>query len=1019
MSAFAKEIRRSITHSLGRFIALFAISALGVGFYAGLLMTGPDMRSSTDDYYDGTHFMDIRILSTLGVDDEDIAAIRAVEGVEEVMPAYETDILGTMNGEQYVFRVQSVPDSAASATRDGVVVTCADDGYLNRLLLEEGTWPTRAGECVISGDRVMAVEPQVGDIITVTACSGDLEETLTVREFRVTGFVKSPEYISGTMLGSSSLGSGNVGQFLYTPESSFGEDYSYTDIFVRVEGAADLFAISDEYKDRVAEVEERISAMAPALAEARTARVKAPYEEELADAEAELAEGQAEYEDGLAEYEDGQAEYEDGKAEYESKLAEWQRGMAAYRSGLAEYNENLSYYEQAIDLLEQARTRAIEEGIDEETANAAYELGVQALAELKTQLDEAKSQLDSSYGTLAWAKSQLDEAASELDGAAAELADAAAELADALLELEDGQAEIDDARRELAEMEPAEYYVLDRTQNFGAVSHEQDSSRIDSIARVFPFIFFLVAALVALTTMTRMVEEERSLIGTYKALGYGKGRIIAKYLIYAFAASATGAIVGILALSQVLPRVIQNAYGIVYFVPEGAYPVDLGTAAFAGTLGVGVILAATYFAAASTLREKPSVLLMPRTPKAGKRIFLEHVTPIWNHLSFSWKVTFRNMFRYKKRLFMTVIGIAGCTMLLLTGWGLKDSINDIIDNQFGEIVHYNLGISTEDELTDEDHEAIWSVLENPEYVTESTQVQKLSVIAVQTAGTTDISVEILVPKSRMAFADFITMRNRQTGAWLDLTESGVIVTEKLAKLAGVEVGDRLMLWDQDATGNRTTTGHSVRVAGITENYLYDYVYMSPALYEEVWGEEPVYNMVLAKATDDEAGREELTAILRDVAGVKTVTFNDELIETYRTMLSVVTMITWVLIIAAAALAFIVLYNLTNINITERMREIATLKVLGFTRREVYAYIFREIALLTILGALVGLVLGVFMEGWVVVTAEVNQVMFGREIHLFSYLISLALTGVFSAFVMFVMRHKLNNVNMVESLKAVE
>ncbi|MBR2789602.1 MAG: ABC transporter permease, partial [Eggerthellaceae bacterium] len=484
-------------------------------------------------------------------------------------------------------------------------------------------------------------------------------------------------------------------------------------------------------------------------------------------------------------------------------------------------------------------------------------------------------------------------------------------------------------------------------------------------------------------------------------------------------ASVLGAVVGVAVLSQVLPRVIHNAYGIVYFVPEGGYPINWGVAAFATLLGVGIILLSTWWAAASTLRQRPGELLLPRAPKAGKRIFLEHVPIIWNNLSFSWKVTCRNLFRYKKRLIMTVIGIAGCTALLVTGWGLRDAINDIIDIQFGRIVSYNLTISTDEEMSEEAEAAMHEVLDDPTFVEESTPVRKVTVLGVPVDGGTDITVEVIVPKSRMAFADFVETRNRTTGEWLELGASGVVVTEKLAKLLGVGVGDRILLYDQDATGNRTDTAHSMRVAGIMENYIYDYVYVAPDLYEEIWGEAPAYNLILAKATDDAAAREELTERLRAVDGVRTVGFTDEIIDTFRTMLSVVDLITWVLIIAAAALAFIVLWNLTNINITEREREIATLKVLGFTRHDVYAYIYREVALLTILGAAVGILLGIWLEGWVVVTAEVDQVMFGRTIHTASYLISLGLTGIFAAFVMLIMRHKLDRVNMVESLKSVE
>ena len=1005
MSAFGKEIRRSITHSLGRFIALFAITALGVGFYAGLRMTGPDMRSAADIFLDDARFMDVRVLSTMGVDAEDIAALAAVEGVEMVMPAYETDILGTLNDEQYVFRMHSLPTSRSASGLLGSgprVATSAGD-YLNNLMLIRGSWPTRPDECLISADRVMTTPPQIGDVIAVTGCSGDLDATLEVRYFTVCGFVKSADYVSGTSLGTSSLGSGTVQHFMYVPETAFAEDFPYTDIYIRVEGAAATVNGSEEYKALVDAVEARIRDMVPALALARTERVKAPYYAELDDAEAELQEG-------MATWEEGKAEYDANASSYEGQLAQWQAGMNQYRAGQRQYNDGLATYQRAYEaaqrLYEAAVANAGQEAADELFARAFEELAAQ-----KAQLDAAKAQLDATWGQLAWAKAQLDAAAGILD-------DAKTELDDAKAELDSGASDIAAARQELDDMAPAEYYVLDRPKNYGLVSYDSDSYRIDSIARVFPFIFFLVAALVALTTMTRMVEEERSLIGTYKALGYGKWRITSKYLIYAASASILGSATGIVSLSQVLPKVICTAYNIVYFVPESTYPIDWPLAIMAAALGIGVVLVATYGAAAATLRERPSALLLPRAPKAGKRIMLEYFGPIWERMSFSWKVTCRNLFRYKKRLIMTVIGIAGCTMLLLTGWGLRDAINDIIDVQFGRIVRYNLTISTDDELTPEADAALAAIMADETYVTESTPARKLTLLAVPDNGT-DLMVEVIIPKSRMAFADFLEIRERTTGRWLELEYSGVVVTEKLATLLHAEVGDRITLFDEDATGNRTSTSHTMRVAGIMENYVYNYVYMSADLYAEIFGEPPVFNMVMVQATEDPTLREELTGALREIEGVRTVSYNDEIIDTYRTMLKSVDMITWVLIVAAAALAFIVLYNLTNINITERQREIATLKVLGFTRHEVYAYIYREVALLTVLGALVGLALGVWLEGWVVVTAEVDQVMFGRSIHWASYVISLVLTGVFAALVMFIMRRKLDRVNMVESLKSVE
>lgn len=568
-----------------------------------------------------------------------------------------------------------------------------------------------------------------------------------------------------------------------------------------------------------------------------------------------------------------------------------------------------------------------------------------------------------------------------------------------------------------------EVYVLDLTKNIGAESFKSDAGRIDQIAQVFPFLFFLVAALVSLTTMTRMVEEERVLIGTFKALGYSKARITSKYLIYAIVASGVGAIIGIVALSKFLPWFIMGAYAIIYAVPCRPCPIDPAMTAAAAGLGVGITVIATWFAAASTLRERPAFLMLPRAPKAGKRILLERIRPVWRRLSFSWKVTSRNLFRYKRRFIMAIVGIAGCTALLLTGLGLQNAINDIIDKQYGELYHYNTIVRMASDSTDDEKSQVEQRVEEDasgEYAwlaTANKQAQSIS--DDEGADVSQHRVDIVVPEHPDTFSDFNTMRMREGHEELALSDDGVLVSEKLAMELSLEVGSTFSIFDEDAVGDVTGDGREVTVAGIMENYVGHYVYFTPTLYEQVMGEEPVFTTLYANEVEDEGAREVLSDELLATDGVKTVTYNDETIDSYRTMLKSVDSVVVVLVIAAALLAFVVLYNLTNINITERVREIATLKVLGFTPREVDAYIYRETLLLAVIGALVGLLLGIVMEGFVVVTAEVDQVMFGRDIHAASFIIAFLLTMVFSVIVTLAMRPKLRRIDMVESLKSNE
>lgn len=1119
-SAFNKEVARSITHSLGRFLAIAAIVALGTGFYAGLRMTAPDMKLAADAFYDGTHLMDVRVLSTLGLTDDDLQALRGVEGVQAVMGAYETDVMADVGDEQYAVRVHSLPAAAFSSdTSDGVNARSDDADYLNRPILTQGAWPTKKGECVLSSDLVVAENARIGDTVRITETTEGMEDALAADAYTVVGFVSSSYYATSSNLGSTSLGSGSIQQYMYVPESDFSDDLPYTEAFLTVAGAADERSSSAAYDDLVAEVTERIEALAPARERLRVEGLRADAQEELdekradyeqqkADAEAQLADAKGQLDDAAAAIADNEQKLADGQASYDNGVAELANQRASAQQQLGENEARLDSvqagldealpqlqaaatqlesawaqagltYDQAKALsgqlsqqigVDQGSLAALQEqlkGLDPESdeykevskqialmqgkidAERGQLAQLQALIQNQDAYQEQKGQYDAGVAQVAQgrvdlaaarqrADSQLAAAQQQLDAAAAQLASGRDQLAQGKADYESGLAEyeskkaeadsqladaerqLNDAQKQIDDLENPTWYVMDRTANYGVASFNADADRVDSIAQVFPFIFFLVAALVALTTMTRMVEEERMLIGTYKALGYSRARITAKYLVYASIASVAGSAVGIAVLSQVLPAVIMQAYGIIYFVPSQPLPlaIDAGLAALAAGLGVGVTLAATWAAATATLRERPATLMLPRAPKSGKRILLERAAPLWRHLSFSWKVTFRNLFRYKKRFVMTVIGIAGCTALLLTGLGLSDAINDIIDNQFGKITKYNAMVSLEDDLTGQEQGELDEVLGDSQLVSDHARVQRENMLATG-PDDADQHVQVIVPQDAAGIDRFVMMRTRLGHDPIELGDEGVVLSEKLATQLGVGVGDAVSLTEQDAIGNATGSPHEATVTGVMENYIYNYVFIGPERYERLMGEGPPYSTVLAIATSDADRRAELSRELGGLDGVKTVAYNDETIDAYRDMLSSVNMIVVVLVVAAAALAFIVLYNLTNINITERVREIATLKVLGFTPREVDAYIYRETALLSIIGSLVGLVLGVWMESFVVVTAEVDQVMFGRVIHPVSFLIAFALTMLFTVFVMVAMRRKLAGVDMVESLKSNE
>ena len=1088
--AFRKEVVRSITHSLGRFLAIAIIAALGCGFYAGLRLTGPDMRLAGDTYYDATNLCDLRVVSSLGFTDDQIEEISQVEGVSGVMPAYESDVIAQIDGVQYTTRIHSlsVDKARASECDDGLNVESEDSNYINRPILVEGSWPESNDECLLSADTVWSTEVSVGDKVLLAEGTSDLDDTFAVHEYTVSGFVRSSYYTCSTSVGSTSLGSGQLATFAYVPEGAFAKDFPYTEAFVTVAGARETQWATDNYQSLVDATASRINGISDNLlasrldgiradAQAELDESRADFEAERADALQKLDDAQAELDDAQAELDDaaaklassqatldssardlasGQAQVDSGRAELEAQRAAAEEQFAAAKAQLdaaqASYDAAMAQRAQLVEQLAQAQAmgaydvvaqlEAAIAQIDAQTAGVPEQIA-QGRAQLAEQRSQAQASMDAAEGQLASSQATIDSGRAQLESGRRQLASGRSEYEDGLAQYEEGANELSaqraDAEEQFADAEAkladaqadvdaiadteGEVYVLDLTKNIGAESFKSDAGRIDQIAQVFPFLFFLVAALVSLTTMTRMVEEERVLIGTFKALGYSKARITSKYLIYAIVASGVGAIIGIVALSKFLPWFIMGAYAIIYAVPCRPCPIDPAMTAAAAGLGVGITVIATWFAAASTLRERPAFLMLPRAPKAGKRILLERIRPVWRRLSFSWKVTSRNLFRYKRRFIMAIVGIAGCTALLLTGLGLQNAINDIIDKQYGELYHYNTIVRMASDSTDDEKSQVEQRVEEDalgEYAwlaTANKQAQSIS--DDEGADVSQHRVDIVVPENPDTLSDFNTLRTREGHEELALSDEGVLVSEKLAMELSLTVGSTFSIFDEDAVGDATGDGREVTVAGIMENYVGHYVYFTPTLYEQVMGEEPVFTTLYANEVEDEGAREVLSDELLATDGVKTVTYNDETIDSYRTMLKSVDSVVVVLVIAAALLAFVVLYNLTNINITERVREIATLKVLGFTPREVDAYIYRETLLLAVIGALVGLLLGIVMEGFVVVTAEVDQVMFGRDIHAASFIIAFLLTMVFSVIVTLAMRPKLRRIDMVESLKSNE
>ncbi len=565
----------------------------------------------------------------------------------------------------------------------------------------------------------------------------------------------------------------------------------------------------------------------------------------------------------------------------------------------------------------------------------------------------------------------------------------------------------------LADSDSWEWYVLTRESSYSFRDYESSANRMKAIATVFPLFFIIVAGLVCLTTMTRMVEEERGLIGTYKALGYGKATIALKYVIYAFLASLTGAVIGCAAGLRLFPYIIYESWNIIYQMPTIKYASHTILSVVAVASLILVTLIATLYSCYNELSEVPSALMRPKAPKNGKKILLEH-TFIWKHLSFTKKVTMRNIFLYKKRFFMTVIGIAGCGALITAGFGIKDSVQSIIDNQYGQIIHYDNILVFNKNADSDARNNLSDKISSDEYYKSSLMDYAYTAEVKIPGSSDDYSTEITVVNDTSAYMDYVTFRTRRSKKTIELDDSGVIISEKLAKDLNVKEGDNVLIHDED---NKQAT---VKVSGVMEMYINNYIFMTSEYYSQVFGYTPDNNRILGILTSD---GDDIQSVIGDRYltdnNVKSLTFVKANITRFENMIQSLDLVTWVLIISAGMLAFVVLYNLTNVNISERIREIATIKVLGFYDREVGEYVYRENIILTLIGGVFGLLLGMALHAYIMTTIELDGVMFGTKINISSFLISYGITILFSLLINIFMYPSLKKIPMVESLKSVE
>lgn len=1097
-----KDTVRQIKNTFKRFLSILLIVFLGVGFFAGIRATSPDMKDAVDTYYDSQNMMDLEVISTLGLTEDDIKAIKNIDGVENAVLAHSFDATVKTEDKDIVVKVESLPTE------------------INELKIIEGKLPEEQNECVVEESFLIGTKFKIGDYITINlentqTDSESLEEKQTVKNsnMKIVGTVESPEYISRTR-GTSKLGAGTINYYMFIPEENIDME-AYTIAYITVKDAKELETYNKDYQDMIDEVSDKIEKISEERRQARYQEIvdeakekldsaQNEYDTQKKQAEDEITQAQKQLEDAKNKVESGKAELEKSKKSSRSELEKAETNLTSgeeqlkkakeeYKSKKDEANKQIEEAEQKIKQLKEiqgnytelkAQTTKLEESISginkaleqlkqDETINAdkiaelekqKAELNValekinasismiensckqhgfkadeistlvtsieSQVKDAKNQLNDAETKIKNTENELAQGREKLKAsknevnkklatAQTELEQAEAEINENENKLNDAKKEmeekLEDAQKKLNDAKLQIEKIKKPKWYILDRNSNYGYAEYIQDTDRIGNLAKVFPLVFFLVAALISLTSMSRMIEEQRVQIGTLKALGYNKLSISMKYIIYALLATIIGGVLGMIVGFKMLPQIIYSMYAMMYTLPgiECKFQMDVGMlglfAALACTLG------ATIYTCVKELSEKPATLMLPRAPKPGKRILLERIKFIWNKMKFTQKVTARNIFRYKKKFLMTIVGVAGCTALIITGFGIRDAVSKMIPSQYGEIFKYDSIVSLKDDISNKQIEEEQSKIQNLDNIdnTISCYMKTVEITNIENSQT----LNLIVFKEDQDFSEFVTLKSRSGKENYKLQNDSVIISEKIASTLKIKVGDTITIKNTDDIEK------NIKVGAITENYLYHYIYMTDELFNELYGANAYKpntilikeNTAISENDEEEIGRQ----ILSDTERVSGVTFLSKTKDIFRDVMDKMQLVVYILIIAAGLLAFAVLYNLSNVNISERVRELATIKVLGFYDKEVFDYVIKETRILTAIGILLGMFGGYFLTMYIIKTCELDMLMFDKRIGIMSFVYGIIITVVFAEIVNIAVNRILKKINMADSLKSVD
>ena len=1069
--AYYKNQIRTISKTRARFLSIFCIVFLGAAFFAGLRHSPVVMKESMHQYLQTYQWNDLNYIGTLGFDQSLIDEVSKIEDIEAIDYGFRFDGLMSYTNKDNVGITVYTDDDFASGTDIPEIVSGKYPQKDNECLLDKEYFESndlKLGQQITisndNGEKSFKITGTVNDSRYIC----DFERgTNTLGDGNNYGYVLI-------------LTQGN--EHLALPQELFDlhdQETIYNDLRIHLKNPDDLYEFDDDYDDYVEPVNKKIKKIFKNYYQQLYDDKLSEINDQIADGQKEYDEGLQSYNDGIKAYEDGMAQYNsglqqynDGYGQYQKALLEYQQGYAQYQSGLQQYNQGYSQYQNGLQAFETAwqqfQTKltqfnesknqiltAIENGggydylcackaqlealgqteSEEYVQLVALISGYDALAEneqlmqeaqtvlmsqkatldatqtqlaaSKTTLDQTGSQLSDAKRQLDQSKKQLDATKSQLDDAKRQLDDSAITLNDAKTQLDDAQIELADAKDQVEDMVKGETRTLTKNESAAILSFAGNCDSINALSILFPTLFFLVAALVSMTTMTRMVEELRTQNGTFRALGYNKKDVIMQYLIYAFLATFFASGIGIVFGTYFFTSIIYYLYRTMMFNVGAPTKIvfETGTCILTFVISVAIIMAVTFMVSYKELKEVPAQILRPKAPKLGKRILLEKITWLWKRLSFNQKVTMRNIFRYKKRFFMSIIGIAGCTALIVVGFGIKGSVSPLADIQYGTMWTYDGIVYYPENLDEQTAQQARKDFRDLDDIASAMGIYS-KMITVENQA-----VNIEVPADQKEFSKYIHMEDYDTGKELTLDDSGVYINAKLSELLDVQVGDQIEIELDEQR-------HQVKIAGIYKLYFKHYLYMSNEFYEKLTGQKLQFNSEYFVMNKN--GKEkQVTDFVNKHDHISSVNFESGIAEAFVSQMESLNSVVIILIVCAGSLAFIVLYNLTNINIQERKSEIATIKVLGFYPKEVYDYVFRENIILAVIGSLCGLVLGKFVHAYLIMTVEIDMAMFIRSVAYTSYIYAVALTLLFTFLINLFMRKVLRNIDMVESLKSIE